>query len=113
LGKSTLLDALRAVLFEKYSSKAQSITTLQNDRNKAAPVVELTFELEYGLYTITKRLWKKSTRAFPVPMGGGLKAMLPKTRCETFSILMSPEKPGEAGISWHVERLVGAAGAVV
>ena len=28
MGKSTLLDALRAALFEKYSSKAQPITAL-------------------------------------------------------------------------------------
>ena len=33
MGKSTLLDALRAALFEKYSSKAQPIVALQNDRN--------------------------------------------------------------------------------
>ncbi len=50
MGKSTLLDALRAVLFEKYSSKAQPITDLQNDRNQAGPVVELAFELDNGLY---------------------------------------------------------------
>ena len=30
LGKSTLLDALRAVLFERNSSKAQQIKALQN-----------------------------------------------------------------------------------
>ena len=36
LGKSTLLDALRAVLFERYSSRAQPIMALQNDRSGAA-----------------------------------------------------------------------------
>ena len=30
MGKSTLLDALRAALFEKYSSKAQPIAALQS-----------------------------------------------------------------------------------
>ena len=45
MGKSTLLDALRAVLFEKHDSKAKPVRDLQNDRNKAGPVVELTFEL--------------------------------------------------------------------
>ena len=59
MGKSTLLDALRAALFEKYSSRAQPIAALQNDRNQAGPVVELTFELEDGLYCITKRFMKK------------------------------------------------------
>ena len=40
MGKSTLLDALRAILFEKYDSKARPVKDLQNDRNRAAPVVE-------------------------------------------------------------------------
>ena len=37
LGKSTLLDALRAVLFERYSSRARPIIALQNDRSGAGP----------------------------------------------------------------------------
>ena len=63
MGKSTLLDALRAVLFEKYSSKAQPIVALQNDRNQAAPVVQLAFELDDGLYRIDL-----PRRAVPHPM---------------------------------------------
>ena len=59
MGKSTLLDALRAALFEKYSSKAQPIKALQNDRNQAAPVVELAFEIDDGIYRIRKRFVKK------------------------------------------------------
>ena len=55
LGKSTLLDALRAVLFERYNSKAQPIVALQNDRSGAAPVVELVFEVNGAEYTLTKR----------------------------------------------------------
>ena len=60
MGKSTLLDALRAALFEKYSSKAQPIVALQNDRNQAGPVVELAFELDDGVYRVTKRFVKKA-----------------------------------------------------
>ena len=55
-GKSTLLDALRAVLFERYSSRAGPIRLLQNDRSNAAPVVELIFEVDGVEYTLTKRL---------------------------------------------------------
>ena len=69
LGKSTLLDALRAALFEKYSSKAQAITALQNDRNQAGPVVELVFELDDGLYRITKRFIKKPYARLSCPDG--------------------------------------------
>lgn len=58
LGKSTLLDALRAVLFERYSSRARPIMALQNDRSGAAPVVELAFEVDGGHYVLTKRFVK-------------------------------------------------------
>ena len=60
LGKSTLLDALRAVLFERYTSKARPIIALQNDRSNAAPVVELVFEIDSAEYTITKRFVKNT-----------------------------------------------------
>jgi hypothetical protein len=96
LGKSTLLDALRAVLFEKYSSKAQSITTLQNDRNKAAPVVELTFELEYGLYTITKRFMKKEYARLSCPDGRRLEGDAAE---DALRNLLNFDKPGKTGRS--------------
>ena len=54
-GKSTMVDALRAVLFERHSSRAQPIRSLQNDRSTAAPVVELVFEVGGNEYTLTKR----------------------------------------------------------
>lgn len=69
MGKSTLLDALRAVLFEKYSSRAQSIKALQNDRNQAGPVVELSFELDAGEYRIIKRFMKKPYARLYYPDG--------------------------------------------
>ena len=69
MGKSTLLDALRAALFEKYSSKAQPIAALQNDRNQAGPVVELAFEMDDGLYMITKRFIKKPYARLSCPDG--------------------------------------------
>ena len=69
MGKSTLLDALRAVLFEKHSSKAQPITALQNDRNQAGPVVQLDFELDDGSYRIKKRFLKKPYARLSCPDG--------------------------------------------
>lgn len=69
MGKSTLLDALRAVLFEKYNSKAQPIKALQNDRNQAGPVVELSFELDDGEYRIIKRFMKKPYARLSYPDG--------------------------------------------
>jgi DNA repair exonuclease SbcCD ATPase subunit len=69
MGKSTLLDALRAALFEKYSSKAQPILALQNDRNHAAPVVELAFEAGGALYTVSKRFIRKEYARLSCPDG--------------------------------------------
>ena len=69
MGKSTLLDALRAAVFEKYSSKAKPIVALQNDRNQAGPVVELAFELDDGVYRVTKRFVKKPYARLSCPDG--------------------------------------------
>ena len=74
LGKSTLLDALRAALFERYSSKARPIIALQNDRSGAAPVVELVFEVSGAEYTLTKRFVKNPYARLRCPDGTLLEA---------------------------------------
>ena len=94
MGKSTLLDALRAVLFEKYSSKAQPIAALQNDRNQAGPVVELTFELDDGLYRITKRFIKKPYARLFCPDGRTLEG---DSAEETLRNLLGFDEPGKPG----------------
>ncbi len=74
LGKSTMLDALRAVLFERYSSGALPIRALQNDRSGAAPVVELAFEVDGAEYTLTKRFLKSPYARLQCPDGTPLEA---------------------------------------
>ena len=69
LGKSTLLDALRAVLFERHRSRALPIKALQNDRSGAAPVVELVFEVDGAKYTLTKRFIKSPYAQLQCPDG--------------------------------------------
>ena len=94
MGKSTLLDALRAVLFEKYSSKAQPIVALQNDRNQAAPVVQLAFELDDGLYRITKRFIKKPYARLSCPDGRSLEGDAAE---DTLRDLLVFDEPGKTG----------------
>ena len=94
MGKSTLLDALRAALFEKYSSKAHTITALQNDRNQAGPVVELAFELDDGLYQITKRFIKKPYAHLLCPDGRTLEGDAAE---DTLRRLLGFEEPGKTG----------------
>lgn len=74
LGKSTLLDAFRAVLFERYSSRARPIMSLQNDRSGAAPVVELVFEVDGAEYTLTKRFVRNAYARLQRPDGSLLEA---------------------------------------
>ena len=74
LGKSTLLDALRSVLFERHRSGAAAIRTLQNNRSGAAPVVELVFEIDGAAYTLTKRFIKSPYAQLTCPDGTLLEA---------------------------------------
>jgi len=94
MGKSTLLDALRAALFEKYSSKAQPITALQNYRNQAGPVVELVFEMDDGPYTITKRFIKKPYARLACPDGRTLEGDAAE---DTLRGLLGFDEPGKSG----------------
>ncbi len=94
MGKSTLLDALRAALFEKYSSKAQPIVALQNDRNQAGPVVELAFELDDGVYQVTKRFVKKPYARLSCPDGRTLEGDAAEN---TLRSLLGFDEPGKTG----------------
>lgn len=94
MGKSTLLDALRAALFEKYSSKAQPIAALQNDRNQAGPVVELAFEMDDGQYVITKRFIKKPYARLSCPDGRTLEGDAAE---DTLRGLLGFDEPGKTG----------------
>ena len=94
LGKSTLLDALRAALFEKYSSKARPIVALQNDRNRAGPVVELAFELDDGVYRVTKRFVKKPYARLSCPDGRTLEGDAAE---DTLRNLLGFDEPGKTG----------------
>ena len=107
MGKSTLLDALRAVLFERHGSKARAITDLQNDRSAAAPVVEATFELDDGSYTITKRFIKRPYARLDCPDGRTLEgdaaeAMLRDLLGFSEAAVRgaSPESLGMWGVLW-------------
>jgi len=94
MGKSTFLDALRAALFEKYSSKAQPIAALQNDRNQAGPVVEVAFEMDDGPYTITKRFIKKPYARLSCPDGRTLEGDAAE---DTLRGLLGFDEPGKTG----------------
>ena len=94
MGKSTIVDALRSALFEKYSSRAQAITALQNDRNQAAPVVEVSFEVDDGVYRIKKRFVKKPYAQLFCPDGRKLEGDAAE---EALRDLLGFDEPGKTG----------------
>ncbi|MXX05967.1 MAG: AAA family ATPase [Gammaproteobacteria bacterium] len=94
LGKSTLLAALRAVIFEKYDSKAAPIKELQNTRNQAAPVVMLEFELADGIYRITKRFVKKPYARLDCPDGTELQGEEAEEKLRTLLNFGKPDNRG-------------------
>ncbi len=63
LGKSTILAALRGVLFEKHSSKNAFTRSFQPNRHETAPEIALEFAVDDGVYTIEKRFLKSSPMA--------------------------------------------------
>lgn len=69
MGKSTLLAALRAVLFERHGSRAGVIRSFRNDRSGNAPVVEACFEIDGGEYTIAKRFLSSPYARLECPNG--------------------------------------------
>src|ERR1035441_9963246 len=69
-GKSTLLAAIRGVLFERYVSRAATVAQMQHWSNKTSPVICLEFELASGLYKIEKRFLHKEPYARLTMPGG-------------------------------------------
>jgi uncharacterized protein YhaN len=47
-GKSTVLAAIRGLLFERHNSKADPIKRMQTRRGNAAPRIAMDFELGWG-----------------------------------------------------------------
>ncbi len=54
-GKSTLLAAIRGVLFERHTSRAEAVRRMRHHRGETSPRVALSFETAEGLHRIEKR----------------------------------------------------------
>jgi DNA repair exonuclease SbcCD ATPase subunit len=58
-GKSTILEALRAVLFERHGSKSDRIHSFRPHGDDVAPEVDLVFEVSGGAWKVRKRFLQK------------------------------------------------------
>lgn len=73
LGKSTLLEAINGVIFEKARSQTAQVRSFRHFANGTVPEVELSFELDNTCWTIRKR--------FSGPAG---KAVLTSSKSQRF-----------------------------
>jgi energy-coupling factor transporter ATP-binding protein EcfA2 len=69
MGKSTLLAALVAALFEKHRSSARTVQSFQPNRHRTAPRVMLDFEVGGGPYRIEKQFLKRPFAHLHLPDG--------------------------------------------
>lgn len=68
-GKSTILEAMRAALFERHGSAGAFIKSLRPWGDETAPTVELCFELDDAAWTVSKRFLQKPQVTLTGPGG--------------------------------------------
>ena len=68
-GKSTILAAVRGLLFERYSSKAEPVRRMQPSRGSAAPRLAMEFDLGGGHWRIEKRFMHQPMARLTGPDG--------------------------------------------
>jgi DNA repair exonuclease SbcCD ATPase subunit len=68
-GKSTILAAIRGLLFERHNSSAAAIKAMQTKPGNAAPRVSMDFEIAGGVWRIEKRFLSKPMARLTGPDG--------------------------------------------
>ncbi len=68
-GKSTILAAIRGLMFERHTSKAEPIKRMQNWRGNAAPRLAMEFETGGGVWRIEKRFLHQPMARLLAPDG--------------------------------------------
>jgi uncharacterized protein YhaN len=69
-GKSTILAAIRGLLFERHTSKAEPVKRMQSWRGNAAPRLAMDFEVGGGRWRIEKRFLHQPMANLTAPDGG-------------------------------------------
>lgn len=68
-GKSTILEALRAALFERHGSKSDRIRSFRPHGDEVAPTVELVFEVDGQSWRLHKRFLQGASASLEGPNG--------------------------------------------
>lgn len=68
-GKSTVLEALRAALFERHGSRSDRIRSFRPHGDEVAPTVELDFEIDGAAWSLRKRFLQSPSVTLEGPAG--------------------------------------------
>lgn len=104
-GKSTFFDALHALFFEKYSSAAKPIKSLQ-PYAKGAVEIAAEIETDEGIFRIEKTfLQRKSARILRLPSGAPIAQDDEAERW--IATALGSDKNGPAGLLWVRQGAIG------
>ena len=117
-GKSTVLEAMRAVLFERHNSKGEHIKSLRPYDDDVAPVVELSFEIDGAPWTIHKRFLRREEARLTGPSGERLDGEAAEERLQQLLGFTraanrgaDDESRGALGLFWVEQGAANALGA--
>jgi DNA repair exonuclease SbcCD ATPase subunit len=101
MGKSTLLAALVAALFEKHRSSAKAVQSFQPSRHRTAPQVALDFEIGAARYRIEKQFLKRPHARLHMPDGSRIDGDDAEAELEKL-LAFDPAERRSAGDVWGV-----------
>ncbi|MBK8841013.1 MAG: AAA family ATPase [Hyphomonadaceae bacterium] len=93
VGKSTVLEAMRAVLFERHSAKGEKVKSFRPQGDEVAPQLVLEFEVGGEAWTVEKKFWDKPT----VTLTNGIKRFQSDEAEEKLQSLLGFARAGNRG----------------
>lgn len=69
VGKSTVLEAMRAALFERHGAKGQKIKSFRPHGDEVGPAIELVFEVDGKTWTLKKKFLQGASVLLEGPSG--------------------------------------------
>ena len=110
-GKSTILAAIRGLIFEKHRSKADPIRRMLTAGSSTAPTIAMDFEIDGGLYRIEKRFWHGPYARLSLPDGSKFESDAAEDKLANILGFTEPKKGGSDratmemwGVLWVEQR---------
>jgi hypothetical protein len=103
-GKSTLLEAMRAALFERHGAKSEYVRSFRPWGDETAPAVELTFELRGEPWVIRKRFLQAPRAILVGPSGQTFSSDEAEERLQA---LLGFERSGKGGADAESRGVLG------